>query len=110
MDYALHAHQELIMVQLHLEKAYDLVNWFFVSGLMHITGFGPCMSHLIFFITRRCGVSVMLKGGVTLDIIVTRYVRQGCSLCPLFAIVTHPLLVMLSKPSIKKKNSRSFGR
>ena len=32
MDYARNTHQELIMVQLDLEKAYDHVNWSFVSG------------------------------------------------------------------------------
>ena len=35
MDYARNSTQELIMVQLDLEKAYDHVNWSFVSGLMH---------------------------------------------------------------------------
>ena len=40
----------------------------------------------------------MLNGGVTLDISFTRSVRQGCPLSPLlFAIGTHPLLVMLSR-------------
>ena len=32
MDYAQNTHQELIMVQLDLEKAYDHVNWSFVLG------------------------------------------------------------------------------
>ena len=41
---------------------------------------------------------VMLNGGVTSDIALTRSVRQGCPLSPLlFAIVTHPLLVLLSR-------------
>ena len=35
MDYARHTHQELIMVQLDLVKAYDYVNWPFVFGLIH---------------------------------------------------------------------------
>ena len=41
---------------------------------------------------------VMLNGGVTSDISLTRSVLQGCPLSPLlFAIVTHPLLMMLSR-------------
>ena len=92
MDYARNTDQELIMVQLDLEKAYDHVNWSFVYGLMHTMGFGPL------FIRTRCGVSSKLNGGVTSYIALTRFVRQGCPLSPLlFAIVTHPLLVMLSK-------------
>ena len=41
---------------------------------------------------------VMLNGGVTSDISLTRSVLQGYPLSPLlFAIVTHLLLVMLSR-------------
>ena len=41
---------------------------------------------------------VMRNGGVTSDIALTRSVHQGCPISPLlFAIVTHPLLVMLSR-------------
>ena len=43
----------------------------------------------------------MLNGGVTSDIALTRSVRQRCPLRPLlFAIVTHPVLVMLSRLAI----------
>ena len=97
MDYARNTHQELIMVQLDLEKAYDHVNWSFVSRLMHTMGFGPRMSRLIFLLGQDAVSRVMLNGGVTSDIALTTFVRQGCPLSPLlFVIVTHPLLVMLS--------------
>ena len=46
-DYPRNNHQELIMVQLDLEKAYNHVNWSFVSWLMHTMGFRPHMSRLI---------------------------------------------------------------
>ena len=40
---------------------------------------------------------VMLNGGVTLKVFLTRSMQQGCSLSPLlFAIVTYSFLVMLS--------------
>ena len=88
---------ETLMVQLDLEKAYKHVNWSFVSRLMHTIGFGPHVSHLV--LLRQDAMSrVMLNGGVTSDISLTRSVRQGFPLSPLlFAIVTHPLLVMLSR-------------
>ena len=50
MDYARNTHQELIMVQLDLVKAYNHVNWSFVSRLMHKMGFGPRMYRLIFLL------------------------------------------------------------
>ena len=48
MDYDRNSHQEMIMVQLDLEKAYDHVSWSFVTRLMHTMGVGPRMSRLIF--------------------------------------------------------------
>ena len=45
MDYARHTHQELIMVQLDLKRAYYHDNWSIVSKLMHtMGGVGPCIS------------------------------------------------------------------
>ena len=97
-DYARHTNQEVIMVQLDLEKAYDHVNWSFLSHVMHSMGFGPRMSRLIYLLGQNATSCVMLNGGVTAKIPLTRSVRQGCPLSPLlFAIVTHPVLVMLSK-------------
>ena len=37
----------MIMVQLDLEKAYDHVNWSFISRLMHTMGFGPRLIFLL---------------------------------------------------------------
>ena len=101
MDYARNTHHELIMVQLDLEKAYDHVNWSFVSALMHTMGFGHRMSRLIFLLGQDVVSRVMLNGGVTLDIAFAISIRQGFPLSPLlFVIVTHTLLVMLSRLAI----------
>ena len=97
IDYARHTNQELVMVQLDLEKAYDHVNWSFLSSVMSIMGFGSHTSRLIYLLGQNATSCVMLNGGVTSKIPLTRSVRQGCPLSPLlFAIVTYPLLVMLS--------------
>ena len=86
------------MVQLDLEKAYDHVNWSFISALMHTMGFSPLMSRLIYLLGQDAVSRLILNGGVISDITLTRSVRQGCPLSPLlFASVTHPLLVMLSR-------------
>ena len=76
IDYVRNTDQELIMVQLDLEKAYDHVNWSFVSGLMHIVGFGPRMSRLICLLRQDVVSRVILNGGVTSYISLTRFVRQ----------------------------------
>ena len=51
-DYARHTNQEVIMVQLDLEKAYDHVNWSFLPHVMHSMGFGTHMSRLIYLLGK----------------------------------------------------------
>ena len=68
------------MVQLDFEKAYDHVNWSFVSRLMHTMGFGPRMSHLIFLLGHVVVSRVILNGGFTSDIALIRSVRQDALL------------------------------
>ena len=96
IDYAQHTHQEMVMVQLDLEKAYDHVNWSFLSSVMYSMGFGPRMCRLIFLLGQNVTSRVMLNGGVTPKVFLTRSVRQGCPLSPLLFVNTHPLLVMFS--------------
>ena len=96
--YAQHTHQEMVMVQLDLEKLYDRVNWSFLLGMMCNMGFGPHMCRIILLLGRNATSRVMLSGGVTSKVFLTRSMWQGCALSPLlFPIVTHPLLVILSK-------------
>ena len=86
MYYAQHTHQELIMVQLDLERGYCHVNWSFVYGLMHTMGFGLRMSRLIFllgqvsrlmFLLRQDIVSrIIFNGGITSNISLTRSVSR----------------------------------
>ena len=64
MYYARNSHQELIMMQSDLEKAYNYVNWSFVSGLMHTMGIGPCVSCLIFLLGQDALSQVMLMGSI----------------------------------------------
>ena len=63
---------------------------------MYNMGFGPNMCRLIFLLGQNLTSCVMLNGGVTLKVFLTRSVRQECQLSPLlFAIVTHPLGYLL---------------
>ena len=82
------------MLQIGLGKAYDNVDWSFLSELMAHMGFGVRMSLLIYPIGVDAISYVMLNGGVTMSIPICKSMRQGCPLIPLlFAIVTHPILV-----------------
>ena len=86
-DYAWYTHQEMITVQLDSEKAYDNVNWSFLSSMMYNMGFVPRMCWLIFLLGQNATSHVMLNGGVTLKVFLTRSVWQGCPLNPLLFVI-----------------------
>ncbi len=96
IEFAKETNQEMVMLQLDLEKAYDNVDWSFVCQLMHQMGFGNRMSRLIYTLGEASVSHVMLNGGITEPISIRRSVRQGCPVSPLlFTIVTHAILVKL---------------
>ena len=45
-DYAKESKQDLVLLQLDIEKAYDNVDWSFINQWMAHMGFGDCMSKL----------------------------------------------------------------
>ncbi|MCO5597147.1 hypothetical protein L7F22_051222 [Adiantum nelumboides] len=98
IDYAKKTKQEVVIVQLDLEKAFDHVSWSFLAELMHSMGFGPRMSRLIFTLSLGSQSWIMMNGGVTSPVSLTRSLRQGCPLSPLlFALATHPMLTLLTQ-------------
>ena len=46
MDYPKEPKQQIVMIQLDIEKAYDHVSWFFITQLMSHMGFGEMMSRI----------------------------------------------------------------
>ncbi|MCO5555946.1 hypothetical protein L7F22_009490 [Adiantum nelumboides] len=97
IDYAKKTKQEVVMVQLDLEKAFDHVSWPFLAELMHSMGFGPRMSRLIYTLSLGSQSRIMMNG-VTSPVSLTRSLRQGCPLSPLlFALATHPMLTLLTQ-------------
>jgi hypothetical protein len=103
VDYAKDSKQEIVMIQLDIEKAYDHVSWSFLAQLMSEMGFGIRMARLTFMLGLGAVSHVMLNGGVTQAIPLTRSVRQGCPLSPLlFSIVTHPILVKMHELAISR--------
>ena len=97
MDYVKESKQELVMVQLDLEKAYDNVEWSFMVELMSKMGFGERISRLVYVLGEDAVSHIMMNGGITCPIPLQKSLRQGCPLSPLlFAIASHPILVMLN--------------
>ena len=96
VDYAKESKQQIVMIQLDIEKAYDHVNWSFINQLLSHMGFGERMSRVPLLVGFGAVSHIMLNGGVTKAIPLARSLRQGCPLSPLlFAIATHPILVKM---------------
>ena len=60
-DYAQHTHEEMIVLQLDIEKTYDHANWSFLSTVMSNMGFGHRMCRLIFLLGENATFRVMLN-------------------------------------------------
>ena len=75
VDYAKAKKQEIVMVQLDLEKAFDHVNWSFLSQLMTTMGFGPKMANLVHLLGSGSITWIMLNRGTSNGISVTRSLR-----------------------------------
>jgi mannosylglycoprotein endo-beta-mannosidase len=63
IEFAKETNQEMVMLQLDLEKTYDHVDWSFVYQLMHHMGNGNHMSKLIYTLVETFVSHVMLNGG-----------------------------------------------
>ena len=104
IDYAKESKQELVLLQLDIEKAYDNVDWSFINQLMSHMGFGDRMSKLIYTLGEGSFSHMMFNGGVTQPISIQRSVRQGCPVSLLlFTIVTHPILVKLHNMAMEEE-------
>jgi hypothetical protein len=77
----------------------------FLAQLMSKTSFGTRMSQLTFILGLCALLHLMLNGGVTNIILLTRLVRQGCPLMSplLFVIVTHPSLFKMHELVIRRQ-------
>ncbi|MCO5604354.1 hypothetical protein L7F22_058519 [Adiantum nelumboides] len=98
IDYVKKTNQEVVMVQLDLEKAFDYVSWSFLAELMHTMGFGPRMCRLIYTLGLDSISQIVINGGATSPVSLTHSLRQECPLSPLlFALITHPMLTLLTQ-------------
>ena len=101
VEYAKRSGQDTVLLQLDFAKAFDLVDWNFISTTLNKMGFGPRISRVIHVIGQDAESVISLNSFLTNPIHIKRSVRQGCPLSPLlFAVATHPLFCMLEKLSL----------
>jgi exonuclease III len=84
------------IVSLDFEKAFDRVEHTFLQRVLHAFGFGDTFCNWVDAIYTNIYSSVIVNNFVSNPFLLTRGVRQGCSLSPLlFVLVLEPLLIKI---------------
>ncbi|KAI5083821.1 hypothetical protein GOP47_0003564 [Adiantum capillus-veneris] len=100
IEYAKYTQQDVLMLQVDIAKAFDTIQWDFISQVMSKLGFGPKMRNIVYLFYLNAYAQCLLAGEATLPWNLGRSVRQGCPLSAfLYAIATHPLLLYLETSS-----------
>lgn len=92
-----------VLVKLDIEKAFDSVNWFYMSAVLEVIGFGPRFRNWIKILYKAPLAQIKL-GGELLEVFpIERGTRQGCPLSPvLFALMMEPIAKAIrNSPLIK---------
>ena len=96
MEYAKYTKQDVLLMQIDIEKAFDTIQWDFVAATMVKLGFGPKMSQVIYWLYGSSTSSCIIEGELTDSWSLAKSVRQGCPVSALlYAIATHPLLLYM---------------
>lgn len=94
IEWAKESKQDLVILLLDFEKAYDRINWKFLEAAMRKLGFSETWVKWTSSLYRDAEFTVLVNGRKTKKIPVRRSLRQGCPLAPylfLFAsqVLTH---------------------
>lgn len=92
VEWAKNSNQDLIFLKLDFTKAYDVVSWDFLLGVMKKLGIPDSFSHIVMMLLQDASASVLINGQPTPPFLIRRGVRQGCPLAPyLFLFVGETL-------------------
>ncbi|MCO5558909.1 hypothetical protein L7F22_012499 [Adiantum nelumboides] len=96
IEYAKNTGQDVLIMQVDTEKAFDTIQWDFIAQTMTALGFVSRMCRVVYFLYENNQSAGILDGELTRLWDLGGSVRQGCPLSAmLYAIATHPLLLYL---------------
>lgn len=100
IEWTLENNQELSMILLDFEKAYDRVNWTFLRHTMARMGFHATWIQQVMSLNENAAAAVIVNGEQSRTFNLQRSVRQGCPLAPyLFLLTVDVLGQMLQHPT-----------
>ena len=99
--------QDLSMLLLDFEKAYDRVNWTFLREVMAKLGFHSQWIKQVMSLNANTAASIIVNGEISETFRLQRSVRQGCPLAPyLFLLTVDVLGQMLQHPGCQVQGLR----
>jgi hypothetical protein len=99
MEWTMENKQDLSMLLLDFEKAYDRVNWTFLRETMKTMGFHNKWTNQVMSLYSNASAAVIVNGEQSKTFQLQRSVRQGCPLAPYFFLLTVDVLgQMLQHP------------
>ena len=99
MEWTMENKQELSMLLLDFEKAYDRVNWTFLRETMKAMGFHSKWVNQVMSLYNNAAAAVIVNGEQSKTFKLQRSIRQGCPLAPyLFFLTVDVLGQMLQHP------------
>ena len=92
VDYAEEEDIPVALPSLDQEKAFDRVDWGFLSRTLTKMGFGPSFSRWVALFYANIESAVVINGWTSPSFNLTRGVRQGCPLSPLLYVLSVEVL------------------
>uniref|UniRef100_A0A2D4K2X5 Reverse transcriptase domain-containing protein n=1 Tax=Micrurus paraensis TaxID=1970185 RepID=A0A2D4K2X5_9SAUR len=90
--YEAHPEKQMALIFLDAQKAFDNVNWRFMSLQLVQMGFGKKFTQAIETIYHKQSAKVMINEELTEPIDINKGTRQGCPLSPLLFVLTLEVL------------------
>jgi hypothetical protein len=92
MEYAKESSQDLIILMIDFEKAYDRINWSFLKATMLKLGFSAQWIEWTATFYQEAETQVLVNGHTGTKFELERGVRQGCSMAPYMYLFVQDIL------------------
>ncbi|XP_059076321.1 secreted RxLR effector protein 78-like [Cryptomeria japonica] len=93
--------QNVAIILLDFEKAYNRIEWPFIRGMLQAFGFPSYFCRWIYILFKDSSIVIEVNGELFEPIPLKRSIRQGCPIAlTLFAITTDALFYILRAPAL----------
>lgn len=100
LDFATRDNKDCLLFKVYFEKAYTMVNWYFIRYMLKRMGFGAVWMRWVEVMVFSSQMSVLVNGNLTKDFIFGRGLWQGGLISLfLFIVVVEGLTCLVRKAS-----------